>query len=54
MTTIPKLGDTHVEQLSDEDRSAQQNMLDGLDLNDDTPLAPTCDLSGDGTCEACQ
>jgi len=26
----------------------------GLDLNDDTPLAPACDLSGDGTCEACQ
>lgn len=25
-----------------------------LDLNDDTPLAPACDLSGDGTCEACQ
>lgn len=26
----------------------------GLDLNDDTPLAPACDLSADGTCEACQ
>lgn len=26
----------------------------GLDLDDDTPLAPACDLSGDGTCEACQ
>lgn len=26
----------------------------GLDLNDDTPLAPACDLTGDGTCEACQ
>lgn len=25
-----------------------------LDLDDDTPLAPVCDLSGDGTCEACQ
>lgn len=25
-----------------------------LDLDDDTPLAPACDLSGDGTCEACQ
>lgn len=25
-----------------------------LDLNDDTPLAPACDLTGDGTCEACQ
>ncbi len=27
---------------------------EGLGLNDDTPLAPACDLSGDGTCEACQ
>lgn len=26
----------------------------GLDLTSDTPLAPACDLSGDGTCEACQ
>ncbi len=26
----------------------------GLDLEDDTPLAPACDLSGDGTCESCQ
>ena len=26
----------------------------GLDLNDDTPLAPACDLSADGACEACQ
>lgn len=25
-----------------------------LDLEDDTPLAPACDLSGDGACEACQ
>lgn len=25
-----------------------------LDLNDDTPLTPVCDLSGEGTCEACQ
>lgn len=25
-----------------------------LDLNDDTPLAPACDLSGDNPCEACQ
>ena len=25
-----------------------------LDLSSDAPLAPACDLSGDGTCEACQ
>jgi hypothetical protein len=25
-----------------------------LDLDDDTPLAPVCDLSGDKTCESCQ
>jgi hypothetical protein len=25
-----------------------------LDLNDDTPLSPACDLSGDKPCEACQ
>ena len=25
-----------------------------LDLDDDTPLAPACDLSGEGTCESCQ
>ena len=25
-----------------------------LDLNDDTPLPVICDLSEDGTCEACQ
>ena len=25
-----------------------------LDLTSDTPLAPACDLSGDGTCDACQ
>lgn len=25
-----------------------------LDLNDDTPLAPACDLSADGACESCQ
>lgn len=25
-----------------------------INLDDDTPLAPACDLSGDGTCEACQ
>lgn len=25
-----------------------------LDLDDDTPLAPACDLSGEGTCDACQ
>lgn len=26
----------------------------GLDLDSDKPLAPVCDLSGDGTCESCQ
>lgn len=25
-----------------------------LDLEDDTPLAPACDLSGEGACESCQ
>lgn len=25
-----------------------------ISLDDDTPLAPACDLSGDKTCEACQ
>ena len=25
-----------------------------LDLNDDTPLPVICELSEDGTCEACQ
>ena len=27
---------------------------EGLDLDDDTPLPPACDLSGDGACDACQ
>ena len=26
----------------------------GLDLSSDAPLAGACDLSGEGTCEACQ
>ena len=51
---LPKLGDTRRQGLSDEDRRVQQKMIDGLDLSDDTPLAPACDLSGDGSCEACQ
>lgn len=25
-----------------------------IDLDSDAPLAPACDLSEDGTCEACQ
>lgn len=32
----------------------QQPASDGLDLDSDAPLAPACDLTGDGTCEACQ
>lgn len=26
----------------------------GVDLDSDVPLAPACDLSGEGACEACQ
>lgn len=40
-----------------DDLLAQQSHHDGrkpVDLSDDTPLEPVCDLSGDGTCEACQ
>lgn len=52
MTTppLPKLGDPRVQEVSED----AQKTVGGLDLNDDTPLAPACDLSGDGSCEACQ
>ena len=39
------------------DGRAKLYALDELDLvaqADDFPLGPACDLSGDGTCEACQ
>lgn len=32
----------------------QSPAVELLDLDSDAPLAPACDLSGDGTCEACQ
>lgn len=43
-------------QQADVDRllDATEQINDLLDLNDDTPLAPVCDLSGDKTCESCQ
>lgn len=34
--------------------AAAQAQSATLDLGSDAPLAPACDLSGDGTCEACQ
>ena len=39
------------------DGQTQLHRLGELDLvaqADDFPLGPACDLSGDGTCEACQ
>jgi hypothetical protein len=38
------------------EKSEDAPKSDAFDLNleDDTPLPPICDLNGDGTCEACQ
>ena len=36
------------------DNDGRKVKPEGLDLDDDTPLTPVCDLSGEGTCEACQ
>lgn len=43
-------------QKADIDRllDATEQINDLLDLSDDTPLVPVCDLSGDKTCESCQ
>lgn len=37
-----------------ERRIAMFPKTEGLDLTSDAPLAPACDLSGEGTCESCQ
>jgi len=54
-------GDTRPKTMNDETKGAvaveqpqDAQQSPGLDLDDDTPLAPACDLSGEGSCEACQ
>jgi len=38
----------------DQNRPAPEAQEEGIDLESDTPMAPACDLSGEGSCEACQ
>ncbi len=38
----------------DEIENPEVDTQQELDLDDDTPLTPVCDLSGEGTCEARQ
>lgn len=43
------------EQIEAQDEQNTTSQADALlDLNDDTPLTPVCDLSGDKICESCQ